>query len=710
MNDKLPLKFSFCKHADCKGSNYFFYFPYWRSVYGPNTEIEWNRAGARGFCLLPRIPPQTALAIVADKASKLGDRINLNLDEPCKTTRERKLTVHSDEENDSKLVTSDPSRQPILSKSTKIPAKTVVLGKELGTEVSIKSKKMKATHSNTKIQQLYNTHSKPLLMSVRKSPGLIKRGPLAKRKKKQHDEPDVEKPMLISPSQSNQNVIGEDSEMNEPVDEANIITESVIGPTGNHPEENVVAFTANIENQHEVVVYNSELPELPKPIAQSSANKPVTSLPVTSAQPTQVVVQSTSAQQNQIHPPETVTNSRHVPQSFITNKVALMQSPANATTLINKEAKIQMVDQSNPRFVKYYDQNSLYIRNVPVQKLVKQSTAPITSTVVVRTPAPSINKPILPQGNIAASIPTPPTRIPPKINILSQQTIKSNVNFVPLSDNKVIIKPNTKLANVLKSQQFQVLPSSNNLIKSNMIIRGTNHMSPRKPNNSSANNLVNIEMMQPVESLTAFNRAREEVGHERPVYVLNMANQATTMAAAAAAGHVHKISTIQKIQLDSNVITEETPIDFIAASGGNEYIIEEVDTYETPHVTQMASMPYNKGRQLVTESRGSCAKVNSKIPKGVQFTTISPRMHTAQPSVNVVYEPQSGIVSESDWEISQNSGTIIQHHQRVNHNDYDSNVIYAESLHDDNIAEEYVTTEEYDGVHGKSYFLLLLFF
>lgn len=81
--------------------------PYSSRIYGPNTEIEWNREGARGFTILTRVPPQTALAMVADKATEMAILANSKLDDPSRTVRERQL-INSDEENDSTLVTSDP--------------------------------------------------------------------------------------------------------------------------------------------------------------------------------------------------------------------------------------------------------------------------------------------------------------------------------------------------------------------------------------------------------------------------------------------------------------------------------------------------------------------------------------------------------------------------------------------------------------------------
>lgn len=69
--------------------------------------MEWHKEGARGFSILTRVPPQTALAIVADKSAQFGEILNAKLDTPSKSVRERRL-ISSDEENVSNLVTSDP--------------------------------------------------------------------------------------------------------------------------------------------------------------------------------------------------------------------------------------------------------------------------------------------------------------------------------------------------------------------------------------------------------------------------------------------------------------------------------------------------------------------------------------------------------------------------------------------------------------------------
>lgn len=131
---------------------------------GPNTEMAWNKAGARGFTILARVPPQTALAIVADKAAELAQQYNSKLDEPSKTVREQ-CRINSDEENCSTLVTSDPVQIKLSDQPTKLPVKAILQGKEPGAELITKSKKRfqfnNMSHSTTKIQQLYNSHNRP---------------------------------------------------------------------------------------------------------------------------------------------------------------------------------------------------------------------------------------------------------------------------------------------------------------------------------------------------------------------------------------------------------------------------------------------------------------------------------------------------------------------------------------------------------------------
>lgn len=79
------------------------------SVYGPNSEIEWNKEGARGFSILPRATPQTALSLLADKAAEVGDELNAKLPQPASTQRNHVLRPTEDhKESAPKIVTVDP--------------------------------------------------------------------------------------------------------------------------------------------------------------------------------------------------------------------------------------------------------------------------------------------------------------------------------------------------------------------------------------------------------------------------------------------------------------------------------------------------------------------------------------------------------------------------------------------------------------------------
>lgn len=77
-------------------------------IYGPNSEIEWNQEGSRGFLIINRKPSQTALSAVADSASELGDSLNRHLKSPSKTNRSRTLSVDNDATSSDKIILTDP--------------------------------------------------------------------------------------------------------------------------------------------------------------------------------------------------------------------------------------------------------------------------------------------------------------------------------------------------------------------------------------------------------------------------------------------------------------------------------------------------------------------------------------------------------------------------------------------------------------------------
>lgn len=499
-----------------------------------------------------------------------------------------------------------------------------------------------AIHSNTKIQQLYNTHNKPTT-SPRKTIGLAKRPPAKRRKK--NDAVDSLKPLLSTPKKDvaaiedqSVNISSEFAERSETVPTDAIVVESNIRPSGNS-----VTLIPKIDNQ------------------------------------------------NDVHVPFVLSNPTQMPQGIFPNNIIGLMSPSSSNPRpMHKEPNVQITDKSNPRFVKYFDPNSMVIRGAP--NAIKHPNTAMTSNVVLKTPPIQMNK--LAVQKPAPAAPPLPVRVPPKINILSQQTIKSNINFVPLSDNKIIIKPDSKLANVLKSQKFQVLPTSNSPYKSNMIIRGTNHVSPRRTSNLTTNNLVNIKMIQPMEPSPVYSKAREDTNVDRNVYVVNMQNRATTMAAAASAGHVHNMSTIEKIELETNVITEDTPVEFISTDGIDHV---EVEAYEMPHMVKV-------------DGQYTPAKLQRKFGKGIQITTTY-APHVAQNPV--VYEEEQTLVAGTEWEYDDDDSVHVDNYSTVHTvqepTEYESSIIYTEVLDDENMTEEYVTTEEYGSSNGEISLFLYTF-
>lgn len=79
-------------------------------IYGPNSEIEWNKEGSRRYLIIDRKIPQTALSIVANNASYVGKILNESLLSPANTTRAQQSSHNSQNTNGAaKLVTEDPN-------------------------------------------------------------------------------------------------------------------------------------------------------------------------------------------------------------------------------------------------------------------------------------------------------------------------------------------------------------------------------------------------------------------------------------------------------------------------------------------------------------------------------------------------------------------------------------------------------------------------
>lgn len=81
-------------------------FIYICRIYGPNSEIEWNKESRRGFLIINRKPSQSALSSVADNASNSGYELNKMLPNPSNTKRDRTLII-TNNDKDSNHVSSN---------------------------------------------------------------------------------------------------------------------------------------------------------------------------------------------------------------------------------------------------------------------------------------------------------------------------------------------------------------------------------------------------------------------------------------------------------------------------------------------------------------------------------------------------------------------------------------------------------------------------
>lgn len=78
---------------------------------GPNSEIEWNKEGSRGYTILGRNTAHTALSVTANNASAFGAQLNQQLNEPENTLRGKVFCANDAEFEKSPvkpLVTEDP--------------------------------------------------------------------------------------------------------------------------------------------------------------------------------------------------------------------------------------------------------------------------------------------------------------------------------------------------------------------------------------------------------------------------------------------------------------------------------------------------------------------------------------------------------------------------------------------------------------------------
>lgn len=93
------------------------------SISGPNTWQEWSREGRRPYPMLPRVAPQTALALIANNVAEETAQENSKLQYPAETAdaiKEEQLQTENQKssetvEPNNYIVTNDPVSTPELS-------------------------------------------------------------------------------------------------------------------------------------------------------------------------------------------------------------------------------------------------------------------------------------------------------------------------------------------------------------------------------------------------------------------------------------------------------------------------------------------------------------------------------------------------------------------------------------------------------------------
>lgn len=399
-----------------------------------------------------------------------------------------------------------------------------------------------------------------------------------------------------------------------------------------------------------------------------------------------------------------------------------IQAPINYIMSPSKDVtagpKVNSTIKTNPRIVKFFDSNSVVMRTSP--KVVgSTATSPTTSNVILKKPTQiNISSPL--STNQTSSIITASSssaRIPPKISILSQQTItKSNINFLPLSDNKIIIKSDSKLANALRTNKVQMIPST--FKSNNLIIRGSNQVklttqsSTSTPSPSSSSTSSRLSTPSINNKMHAVAVAAPAANNdEKTVYV------------------VKNTITMHPNQYDENILIDNTPVDIISGDAVD-YIIEETGTYEMTDENDFSnnvaylsttgksdsvtptkiSKIVNKFNRIPFNDTNTYKYSNSIINKNPNRNPAVSKL--GNPSVvndvsqAIVYEEQDEPVTDWEYELDQSNNidgnTITIDNDGNEYHEHDSNVIYTEIIDDGNVTEEYVTTEVFSP-NGKLY-------
>lgn len=457
--------------------------------------------------------------------------------------------------------------------------------------------------------------------------------------------------------------------------------------------ETVVDHLTQDNEQHPL---ENEINSVPLPLHQFNRNATQNDANVQMATVTHSPVQSQQTLASVPLPNATTNTSRvgttqNIQTQAIYQQQVATQKQAKATPAAAAAAVVTMNSQHEKPMHQMSNGGHQFVPHKPNSNLIQLAAA---------TPSPTTPTPPPP-----AVMPTAiAQRIPPKINILSQQTItKSNINFVPMTDNnKIIIKSDSKLANAFKSQKIQMIPgqmTATPTATANITIAAAK---PKTQNNLIIHQqLPHSAKMHPKVITMPLNANHQNA---QAFYV----NMPTTQSPTSNVS----MHTIEKVITDESpveIITTETD-DFIiedTIGAGYELIEQNVDD-TAAYVTTTTTTPTTANIQSITKFDANHAKRNHEHRQRTSFVTPKVLSNVASNEYvsTIIYEehPIRGewgyeVEYEHDTKSNGNGQTMANDHAgeiivEENTMDYhDANIIYAEEDDENVLQEEYVTTE-----------------
>lgn len=531
---------------------------------GPNSEIGWNREGSRGFALLPRSTPQTALALLADKAAELGNELNAKLPVPEGARR-----LH--------VIGATGEREETVAKVADLETAT--------------------SGSN---------------MAGRCSDTIRPQCPLEPRKK-MHSTPK--------------------STMSKSAELCAAIKSSASRKRGASKASISTPSTRSIALPSPRKVASPPMQSQPKPLVNRRRKSEMLAMRTANTE-----------QQSESFDCESEGDAFNGSEQF--------SVPQRISVAERLRLQPGSIESDSPP--------------LPIKVLKTSSSVAPAGLSQRNPPSPVASKSI-------SSPKPPPLRVPPKINILSQQTItKNNINFMPVNENnKIIIPSDSRLANALKSQAIQMIPAAK---------------SAPPP----------VKHVVAHTTGTAMNATRNRY-HSPKMYVVNMARQSPNTTIPA-----HETHTIEK------VITEDTPVDIMpigvasTTSDTDDIIIEEGAVCE---VEDGAEESYEGITYISRHDEAIPAKIVKYVNNGnghmAYDATTQHLVEDFGPgdnsvvAANFVYE-ESADEPEWDYEVELNGNHHVNGSTDNEQHEYqDSNIFYNEEevIEEEHVQEEYVTAE-----------------